>query len=76
MEINGTVTVKGFLTIEDLDVGETFAFDDDNTLYLLGENELGYSCVIDLENGKILDVEDNNMLNRPIHRIKAQVVIK
>ena len=76
MEINGTVEVKGFLTIEDLDYGDTFAFDDDNTLYLLGTSEGGFAYAINLENGMILEVEDNNMLNRPIHRIKAQVVIK
>ncbi len=76
MNINGTVDVKGFLTIEDLDYGDTFAFDDEDTLYLLGVNELDYPCIIDLENGKILDADDNKMMTRPIHRIKAEVVIK
>ena len=75
MQINGTVEVKGFLTIEDLDYGDTFAFCDSNILYLLGVNELDYPCVINLENGKILDAEDNKMMNRPIHRINAKVVI-
>lgn len=75
MQINGNIEIKGFLTIEDLDYGDTFAFDDDNTLYLLGVNELDYPCVIDLENGKILDADDNKMMNRPIHRINAKVII-
>lgn len=75
MKINGEIAVKGFLTIDDLDCGDTFAFDDDNTLYLLGVNELDYPCVINLENGKILDAEDNKMIDRPIHRINAIVTI-
>lgn len=75
MQINGTVEVKGFLTIEDLDYGDTFAFCDSNILYLLGVNELEYPCVINLENGKILDADDNKMMNRPIHRINAKVTI-
>lgn len=75
MQINGNIEIKGFITIKDLDCGDTFAFDDDNTLYLLGENELGYFYVIDLENGTILDVDDNKMMNRPIHRINAIVKI-
>ena len=60
MQINGTVEVKGFLTIEDLDYGDTFAFCDDNILYLLGVNEpvSEYECDIIAIAHRHNDIED------------------
>ena len=75
MEINGTVEVQGFTTIEDLECGTVFVFCDDNEPMLKGDN-CDYQCAIRLSDGKVFDVWDEHWCERPVRQIKAVLTIK
>ena len=72
MKIVGKVEVQGYTRVEDLDEGEVFCFCDDNEVYMKASR--GY--MISLENGYLIDYEEEGYENRPVRTLKAHLVIE
>ena len=72
MEIKGKIIVKGFLTVDDLEVGETFAFLNSEHLYLKIDD---YARVIDLTNAVVYELDEFDDC-RPVRRIKTTLFIE
>jgi hypothetical protein len=72
MEIKGKIIVKDFLTVDDLEVGETFAFLNSDILYLKIDD---YARVIDLANAVVYELDEFDDC-RPVRRIKATLFIE
>lgn len=73
MKIVGNVEIKGYMTIADLDVGDVFAFLDDDSPMMYGGNDSD-EFIIDLETGNVIETDYDN--NRPIRKIKASLVVE
>lgn len=74
MEIIGKIEIKGFLSVNDLDDGEVFTFLDDNEPYMLCSNDYD-NYIVSLDTGNI-EVTDSHILDRPIRRLKAKLLIE
>lgn len=72
MKIKGKINAVNFLTVEDLEVGETFAFLNSEHLYLKIDD---YARVIDLTNAVVYELDEFDDC-RPIRRIKTTLFIE
>lgn len=77
MEINGSIKVQGFIRISDLDDGETFAFCDDDDLYMKGSSENGYVYAISLADGIVYNMAEKSWWDsKPVRLIKSILEIQ
>lgn len=70
--VNKNEEVTGFLTINDLDAGETFRFKDDTCILLMTDDY----CVVDIETGTTYNAETAELEYRPVERVNCYVVIE
>jgi hypothetical protein len=70
--VNKNEEVTGFLTINDLDAGETFRFKDE-TCILLMTNEY---YVVDIETGTTYNTDEAGLEYRPVERVNCYVVVE
>ena len=75
MEIVGKIEVKGFLRVQDLNVGEVFTYLDDNEPLMIGRNNC-YDYIINLKTGEISEDDEEFFSDRPVRRLKAKLVIE
>lgn len=69
--VNKNEEVTGFLTINDLDAGETFRFKDDTCILLLTDNYYA----VDVETGTAYNT-DAEFEYRPVERVNCYVVVE
>jgi hypothetical protein len=74
MEIKGKLEVKGYMTIQDLDMGDEFCFLTEDRPMMLGSDGRGCDFIIDLCDGHVTEVDGYD--ERPIRRIKATVYVE
>ena len=74
MEIKGRqLRVNGYLTTNDLEMGEVFIFlDDPATLWMVGDNDV---CV-NLGNGETCYPYEYEDDNKPVRRIKCHLEVE
>lgn len=68
--VNKNTNITGFLTINDLDAGETFRFKDDITVYLVTDD-----FIVDVETGEVSNIFSENLDYRPVERVNCHLVI-
>lgn len=74
MEIKGKLEVKGYMTIQDLDMGDEFCFLTEDRPMMLGSDGRGCDFIIDLSDGHVTEIDGYD--ERPIRRIKATVYVE
>lgn len=74
MEIKGRqLRVNGYLTVDDLEMGEVFIFlDDSSTIWMVGDNDV----YINLENGELYDTYDSDVESKPVRRVKCHLEVE
>jgi hypothetical protein len=74
MEIKGRrLEVNGYLTTNDLEIGEVFIFlDDSKNIWMMGED----AVYINLENGEMFYTYEPNVESKPIRRVKCHLEVE
>lgn len=70
--VNKNENATGFLTIDDLEPGEVFRFQDGVMVYLITDGD----CVIDVETGAMFNIYEKNFEYRPVERVNCHLVIE
>lgn len=70
--VNKNEEVTGFLTINDLDAGETFRFKDDTCVLLMTDDYY----VVDVETGTTYNTDVDELEYRPVERVNCHLVIE
>ena len=70
--VNKNEEVTGFLTVDDLDSGEVFRFQDSTGVYLMTDDNF----VVDVETGGVSDIYTRDLEYRPVERINCHLVIE
>ena len=73
LEIRNKVAIKGFLRIEDLDVGDLFAFLDGEDIYMKTDFDYWF---VDLGTGEAFDGDKAEFCDRPVRTLNAELTIK
>lgn len=70
--VNKNENATGFLTINDLDAGETFRFKDDTCILLMTDDYY----VVDVETGTTYNTDEDGLEYRPVERVSCYLVIE
>jgi hypothetical protein len=70
--VNKNEEVTGFLTVEDLEPGEVFRFQDSTGVYLMTDDNF----VVNVETGGVSDIYARDLEYRPVERINCHLVIE
>ena len=70
--VNKNEEVTGFLTINDLDAGETFRFKDDTCVLLMSNDYYA----VDVETGEVYHTDVAELEYRPVERVNCHLVIE
>ena len=70
MKIEGKIKINGFLRVEDLNCGEPFVFEDNDTIYMKADGDQ----FVNLDDGSISCEYDYD--ERPVRRINAKIVVE
>ena len=76
MEIKGKVEIQGFTRIDDLEDGAVFVFCDENVPMLKGSDFKDNIYAIQLNNGTIFDIYEEEWTYRPVRQIKAVLTVE
>jgi hypothetical protein len=69
MTVEGKIKINGFLRVKDLNCGEPFVFEDDDTIYMKADG----NQFVNLDDGSI-SYDDYD--ERPVRRINAKIVVE
>ena len=74
MEIKGRqLRVNGYLTVDDLEMGEVFIFvDDPDSFWIMGDNDV---CV-NLRNGETCYPYEYDNDSKPVRRVKCHLEVE